>query len=73
MFLILNEYYLDCKKTQLIIYRLITPIEQSGVFDMNKRKVVELMYLLSTRCFCNLSFLREDIKEVKSYQIVKLQ
>ena len=37
------------------------PIEKEKFFDLSDRKTVELLLLLSSRCFCNMSNVQDKL------------
>ena len=57
-----RQTHLECLKTELILKEIINPIEMENIFPLNNRKVVEMMYLLSARCFFNMSFVMDKLE-----------
>ena len=62
--------HLECLKTELILKEMIIPIEMNNVFKTQSRRVIELMYLLSARCFFNMSFVKDQL-EHENHPIVQ--
>jgi hypothetical protein len=47
--------HLECLKTELIYHQILVPIERGHLLDLEDREVVEFMFLISARCFQNVS------------------
>lgn len=65
--------HLECLKTELIYREIILPIEKSQMLDFKLRKVVELMYLLSARCYFNMSFVKNEFEDSNNPIVVNLK
>lgn len=65
--------HLECLKTELILRDIILPIEERKMLDLNNRKSVELMYLLSSRCFINMSFVLNDFVDSSNPIVTNLK
>ena len=49
-----------------IFDEIIIPIEENNLLDMTEKKNIELMYLLSMRCFINMSNIKDEMEEKNS-------
>ena len=65
-----REYYVECLKTEFILKDIIIPIEEKKVFSLKDRKTIELLYLLSSRCYCNMSTVQFQIDHQK-HEVIK--
>ena len=65
--------YLECLKAELWLEQVIFPIEDDHLFNMKSRRVSEMMYLLSSRCFLNLSFVKDRMPHDDCIYIYKLK
>lgn len=60
-----RENYHECLKTEFILKEIVIPIEKRHLLNFNDRKNVELMYLITSRCFLNMSFIQFEIKKTE--------
>ena len=68
-----RELYLECQKAELIFKEVVTPIIQNELLDLSERKVVEMIYLLLSRCLFTMSIIRERLhKEGDNFQVKNL-
>ncbi len=64
-----NEYnwtqiaHLECLKTQFVYREIIYPLEISGIISCQDRDALEFYYLLSARCFSNMSPINDELEE----------
>jgi hypothetical protein len=56
----------DCSKIECVFNEIIEPIEKRKLFDLDSREVIKMMYLLSARCFLDISPICREIKEISS-------
>ena len=61
-----KELYLGVMVGKYIFDEIIIPIEENNLLDMTEKKNIELMYLLSMRCFINMSNIKDEMEEKNS-------
>lgn len=55
--------YFEARLCEYRLKNIILPIEDKRLLKLEKRKYVELMYLMTSRCFMSLSFILKELKE----------
>jgi hypothetical protein len=53
--------HLECLKTELIYIEIVEKIEKNQMLDLDNRDVIELIYLLLTRCYSNISCIKSKM------------
>lgn len=56
------QMHLACLKTEFIFNQIFTPIEAHNLLNLEERESIELIHLLLSRCFKNMSPLKEELK-----------
>ena len=54
---------LECHKAQLILDKIIYEIEKRQMLDSQRRSHNELLYLMITRCFINVSWAANNLEQ----------
>jgi hypothetical protein len=54
-YLQIKQYYEGCLKVDFIIRDIVQPLIDNSYFDIAERESIELVYLLSSRCFAEIS------------------
>lgn len=57
-----SKTHLECLKTQFIYREIIMPIESGEWLRLSERSTVEFMYLLTARCFNNMSPIQHQLE-----------
>lgn len=55
--------YFEARLCEYRLKNIILPIEDKRLLKLEKRKYVELMYLMTSRCFMSLSFILKELEE----------
>jgi hypothetical protein len=65
LYLSINQNLIECLKNELIYQEVIAKLEGKQMLDMTERVSIELIYLLSSRCFLNLSPIKLHMEKTK--------
>jgi len=71
-FSLLNREYLECKKAEYLLNKLIIPIDEKHMIDKEQQRHVEMLYLLIVRCKSNVARAQLQIKKKYSEKIANL-
>lgn len=67
----MNTNLVECLKTELIYEEIFEKIEKNGLLDLEEREVKEFMYMLTARCFLNISPINAKMETYKhKYQSI---
>lgn len=76
----LQSQYFEAQKSNFILNSILKPIRNDNLLDFKERKNIEFMYVVSSRCFRNVSNvkewfrkLQEDEREENAYLIKQYQ
>lgn len=60
----MKEYHLGVLQSQYVLTKYINVIEEHKLLDFTVKKNIELMYLMSARCFLNMSPIFNETKSM---------
>lgn len=55
--------HLSCLKTEFIYHNIVSVIERDNLINLSARESIEFMHLLLSRCFKNMSVLKDYLKK----------
>jgi hypothetical protein len=63
LYKLIQENNLECHKAQFILDKIILEIEKREMLDKERRSHMELIYLMITRCFINVSWAANNLEK----------